>query len=454
MDITIKEFANELAKIVGEENIILKDNVSSDYMHDEYHGGVNHAPDMVACVSCTEEVSKVLSLCTEKRIPATVRGAGTGQVGGSVPVHGGIIISMQNMNQIMAYDEENSTIRVQAGVLLQDVKLEADKHGKYYPPDPGEKTATIGGNFATNASGPCAGKYGKTRDYIVDAVLVFADGTISNLSDNDEYVSTIGSEGTLAVVTELALKVIDKPCSDTIFMFPFADVHKCIEAAKRIMQEPLNASVVEYIDGDIVEFSGNVTGNPVFPIEMDGERVAATLMISIEGDDDELEAAMECVAELSEELECMDVLVCDTMTMKREVWAAYDAFHTSMESVKLREEINVDVPENIYADFVNYAKEVASNKGVKAMTYGHVASGGLHIHLTANLSSEEFDKTIDGLKDEFYSKVSAAGGNIAGEYGVGYAKIKYLSPLASQAHKELKNHYDPMTILNPGKIID
>lgn len=454
MDITIKEFADELAKIVGEENIILKDNVSSDYMHDEYRGGANYVPDMVVCVSCTEEVSNVLSLCTKKRIPVTVRGAGTGQVGGSVPVLGGIIISMQKMNQIMAYDEENSTIRVQAGVLLQDVKLEADKHGKYYPPDPGEKTATIGGNFSTNASGPRAGKYGKTKDYIVDAVLVFADGTISNLSDNEDYVSIVGSEGTLAVATELTLKVIDKPCSDTIFMFPFTDVHKCIDAARRLKAELPNVCVIEYIDGDIVEFSGNVTGNPVFPTEMDGERVAATLMISIEGDDDELEAAMECVAELSEEFECMDVLVCDTMTMKREVWAAYDAFHTSMESVKLRDEINVDVPENIYADFVDYVKEVSSSEGVKAMTYGHVASGGLHIHLTADIPSAEFDKTIAGLKEELYSKVSAIGGNIEGEYGIGYAKMKYVSQMKSDVHKELKKRYDPMVILNPGKIVD
>ena len=156
---------------------------------------------------------------------------------------------------------------------------------------------------------------------------------MAKLSDKEEYSSVIGSEGTLAVITQLSLKLIARPAKDVILLFPFMDTEPCLNAAAKISESGFEPAVMEYLDTDLVEFSGNVTGNPVFPIEMDGERVGATLMVSLEGEsDDELDEKMESIAELAEELECLDILVVDTPTLKRDTWEAHDAFHTSMEA--------------------------------------------------------------------------------------------------------------------------
>ena len=213
-----------------------------------------------------------------------------------MPVKGGVVLSVKGMDKILGYNEEERTLRVQPGVLLQDVKAEAEKHGLYYPPDPGEKTATIGGNAATDAGGPCAVKYGSTKDYVLDAVIVLADGSITTLAGNE---AVIGSEGTLAVICELTLKLVDKPKADAILLLPFMDTESCIKAAATVIGTGCAPAVVEYMDTDMVEFSGNVTGNPVFPVEMDGERVAATLMAVLEDEDDDLVMEqMEAIAEL------------------------------------------------------------------------------------------------------------------------------------------------------------
>ena len=426
----------------------------ADYCHDECPGVVG-TPDAVVEVTSTEQAAAVVKLCAEAGVPVTVRGAGTGQAGGSVPVSGGIVLSLKAMDQILEFDEAAHTLRVQPGVLLQDVKAEAEKHGLYYPPDPGEKTATIGGNAATNASGPYAVKYGTTRDYVASLTVVRADGSTETLSGAD-LESVIGSEGTLAVITELTLKLIDKPKADAILLFPFMDTETCLNAANTLLAKDYAPAVVEYMDTDIVEFSGNVTGNPVFPVEMDDERVGATLMLTLEGeDDDSVMEKMEEIAELAEEIECLDILVGDTPTMKREFWAAHDAFHTSMESgAKNAIEYNITVPAEKIAEMVEYAKVEGEAKGLKVMAYAHVGSGGMHIHAVSDGEKAEFAAKTAELAALVYGKCAELGGSIRGEYGIGCAKKQYLSAEALEKFSALKSKYDPRGILNPGKAAD
>ena len=215
-----------IKEIVGESRFFTADAIGADYCHDECPG-VAGTPDAVAEVTSTEQAAAVVKLCAESGVPVTVRGAGTGQAGGSVPVSGGVVLSLKAMDQILEFDEAACTLRVQPGILLQEVKAEAEKRGLYYPPDPGEKTATIGGNAATNASGPNAVKYGTTRDYVASLTVVRADGSTETLSGAD-LESVIGSEGTLAVITELTLKLIGKPKADAILLFPFMDTETCL----------------------------------------------------------------------------------------------------------------------------------------------------------------------------------------------------------------------------------
>lgn len=434
--------------------ILTADAIGADFCHDECPG-VTGTPDAAVEVTSTEQAAAVVKLCAEAGVPVTVRGAGTGQAGGSVPVEGGVVLSLKGMDQILEFDEAARTLRVQPGVLLQDVKAEAEKHGLYYPPDPGEKTATIGGNAATNASGPYAVKYGVTRDYIAALTVVRADGNAETLSGAD-LESVIGSEGTLAVITELTLKLIDKPKADAILLFPFMDTETCLNAANTLLAKDYAPAVVEYMDTDIVEFSGNVTGNPVFPVEMDGERVGATLMLTLEGeDDDSVMEKMEEIAELAEEIECLDILVGDTPTMKREFWAAHDAFHTSMESgAKNAIEYNITVPAEKIAEMVEYAKAEGEAKGLKVMAYAHVGSGGMHIHAVSDGEKAEFAAKVIELAALIYGKCSELGGSIRGEYGIGCAKKQYLGAEALDKFSALKAKYDPKGILNPGKAAD
>lgn len=443
-----------IQQVIAEENIFTGDSIGADYCHDECPG-VTGTPDAAVEVTSTEQAAAVVKLCAEAGVPVTVRGAGTGQAGGSVPVSGGVVLSLKAMDQILEFDEAARTLRVQPGVLLQDVNAEAEKHGLYYPPDPGEKTATIGGNAATNASGPYAVKYGSTRDYVAALTVVRADGSTETLSGVD-LESVIGSEGTLAVITELTLRLIDKPKADAILLFPFMDTETCLNAANTLLAKDYAPAVVEYMDTDIVEFSGNVTGNPVFPVEMDGERVGATLMLTLEGeDDDSVMEKMEEIAELAEEIECLDILVGDTPTMKREFWAAHDAFHTSMESgAKNAIEYNITVPAEKISEMVEYAKAEGEAKGLKVMAYAHVGSGGMHIHAVSDGAKAEFAAKVIELAALIYGKCSELGGSIRGEYGIGCAKKQYLGAEALDKFSALKAKYDPKGILNPGKAAD
>lgn len=453
------EMASRLEEIVGKGNVIQGEDIGMDFRHDELPYGASHTPDAVVEAHSTEEVSRIMELCSEYELPVTVRGAGTGKVGGSVPLQGGVVLSLKGMNQLVSFDEDAQIITVQPGMLLQDVKAEAEKHGLCYPPDPGEKTATVGGNVSTNAGGPCALKYGSTKDYVADAVLVFADGSVAKLSDKEEYSSVIGSEGTLAVITQLSLKLIARPAKDVILLFPFMDTESCLNAAAKISESGFEPAVMEYLDTDLVEFSGNVTGNPVFPIEMDGERVGATLMVSLEGEsDDELDEKMESIAELAEELECLDILVVDTPTLKRDTWEAHDAFHTSMEAgAKCSDELNVNLPQENISALVEFAKEQGESSGLKVLCYAHVGSGGLHIHTAYDGTKEDFIPLMASFAAQVYARCAQLSGSIVGEYGVGYAKTDYykqsIGPEAYSRLSARKAAFDPKHILNPGKVV-
>lgn len=448
----IKRTVTQLTDELGEERVLTRTAIGADYCHDEYPGG-SYAPDAVIEARTTEEVSRVLKVCCENGVFVTVRGAGTGQAGGSVAINGGIVLSVKGMNGILGFNAEDNTLSVQAGALLQDVKSEAAAHGLYYPPDPGEKTATIGGNAATDAAGPCAVKYGSTADYIVDGTAVLADGSVIRLGDAKDI---IGSEGTLGVITELTLRLIEKPKADAILLLPFIDTETCVNAAGTILKNGCEPAVLEYMDTDIIEFSGNVTGNPVFPVELDGERVAATLMVVLEGeDDDNVMEKMEALAELAEELECLDILVGDTPTMKKDMWAAHDAFHTSMESgAKNAFEYNITVPSEHIAEMVEYAKQLGKAKGLKVMAYAHAGSGGMHIHAVSDGDKTEFKTAVAETEGELYAKCVSLGGGVRGEYGFGYAKKAYTPADVRAAFAASKNALDPKKILNYGKVAE
>ncbi len=461
------EIAERLKAVVGGKRFSAGDAVNPDYSHDEMPIYGKYFPEAVCEAESTGEVSAIMKICAENRIPVTPRGAGTGLAGGAVPVCGGVVLSTARMNRILGYDMKNLVVHAQAGVLLQDLAADAQEHGLMYPPDPGEKTATLGGNVSTNAGGMRAVKYGVTRDYVLAMTVVLPSGEIMRLGKTVCKTSSgysllhlmIGSEGTLGIITELTLKLIPQPDMDVSLILPFADVAGCIAAVPGIKLSNLDPQSIEFMDIDIIRSSAAFTGSPVFPTEMCGEPVGACLLVTFVGNsEDELFAKMEKLAGVVEEAGAMDVLVVDTPTLKKDVWAARSSFLTAIEAdTKLMDELDVVVPVDRIAEFLVYIRGLGDDVGLTVRNFGHAGDGNLHIYCCSNdLPEDEFKKRAKAFMDKAYGKCAEFEGQVSGEHAIGHAKKEYLKESVGDTAYGLmgaiKNVFDPDGILNPGKV--
>jgi len=461
------EIARRLEEIVGQRRFQYKDRVREDYSHDEMPIYGRVMPEAVCLVESTEEVSRILKLCNENLIPVTVRGSGTGLVGGCVPIHGGVVLSTERMNKILGYDMNNMVVHTQPGVLLCDLAADALSHGLMYPPDPGEKTATVGGNVSTNAGGMRAVKYGVTRDYVLAMTVVLADGEIMKLGKTVCKTSSgfsllhlmVGSEGTLGVITELTLKLIPKPDMDVSLILPFKDIATAIASVPHIKLANLDPQSIEFMERDIVDSSAAFTGNPVFPTVVNGQQAGAYILVTLVGSSEaELTLKMERLGEVAKKLGAFDTLVVWTDGLKKDVWAARSAFLTVIEAeTRLLDEMDVVVPVDKIADFLVYTHDEAVKQGVYVRSFGHAGDGNLHIYCCSNdLEEEEFKRRVKLLMDACYSKCEEFEGQVSGEHSIGHAKKDYLrSSVGQRAYSlmgAIKQVFDPRGILNPGKV--
>ena len=277
------ELISQLQAIVGEEDCHVGEDINEDYSHDEMPIYGTNMPEAVCFPDSTEEVAAIMKLCNENKIPVTVRGAGTGLVGGSTPLQGGVVLCTMHMNEILEYDMNNLFVRVQPGVRLCDLAADALEHDLMYPPDPGEKTGSLGGNVSTNAGGMRAVKYGTTRDYVLAMTVVLPTGEVLEVGRAVSKTSSgysllhlmIGSEGTLGVITELTLKLIAAPKEDISFILPFEDLETAISAVPKIKLAGLDPQSIEFMERDIVDSSADYTGNKIIPTNVDGHEVGA-----------------------------------------------------------------------------------------------------------------------------------------------------------------------------------
>lgn len=461
------EIAEQLKAVVGNKRFFTGEAINPDYSHDEMPIYGKYFPEVVCEVESTEEVSDIMKICSASKIPVTPRGAGTGLVGGCVPLVGGVIICTTRMNKILSYDMNNFVVHIQPGVLLQDLAADALAHGLMYPPDPGEKTATVGGNVSTNAGGMRAVKYGVTRDYVLAMTVVMPSGEIMKLGKTVCKTSSgysllhlmIGSEGTLGIITELTMKLIPKPECDVSLILPFADVETCIASVPKIKLANLDPQSIEFMDTDIVKSSAAFTGNPVFPTEVGGKPVGASILVTFVGStQDELDMKMEKLAEVADEAGAYDVLVVDTPTLKKDVWAARSSFLTAIEAdTKLLDEMDVVVPVDRIAEFLIYIREVGKEVGINIRNFGHAGDGNLHIYCCSNdMAEDEFLKKVAAVMDLSYAKCTEFGGQVSGEHAIGHAKKRFLhesvGDTAYGLMAAIKKVFDPDMILNPGKV--
>ncbi len=461
------EDAEALKQFVGPGCFYAGDSVKEDFSHDEMPIYGKHRPEAVLQPVSTEEVAAVMRYCAAHTIPVTVRGAGTGLVGGCVPLCGGIVLSMEKMNRILSYDLNNLVVHTQPGVRLCDLAADALAHGLMYPPDPGEKTATVGGNVSTNAGGMRAVKYGVTRDYVLAMTVVLPSGEILRLGKTVCKTSSgysllhlmIGSEGTLGIITELTLKLIPKPLRDVSLILPFENIARAIASVPAIKLANLDPQSIEFMERDIVDSSAAFTGTPVFPTVVNGKEAGAYILVTLVGDSEaELSDKMDRLGAVAETAGAYDTLVVWTDNLKKDVWAARSAFLTVIEAeTRLLDEMDVVVPVDQIAPFLVYTHEEAGRQGVRVRSFGHAGDGNLHIYCCSNdLEEDEFKRRVRRLMDACYAKCAEFEGQVSGEHSIGHAKKRYLRESVGETAYALmgaiKRVFDPEGILNPGKV--
>ena len=458
--VTTEEIA-ALQRIVGESEVFWGEAINEDYAHDEL-GGISRMPEVLVRVRSTEEVSAIMKLAYEKTIPVTVRGSGTGLVGAAVPIHGGILLETTKMNKILALDENNLTVTVQPGVLLMELAAFAEEHDFLYPPDPGEKSATIGGNISTNAGGMRAVKYGVTRDYVRALTVVLPNGEVLQLgaavAKNSSGYSLkdliIGSEGTLCVITEAVLKLVPLPKVSVSLLVPFPDMKSAIEAVPHIIRSKVTPTAIEYMSRDTILFSESYLGKRFPDTKND-----AYILLTFDGNSQaQVEQDMSTVAELCLNIGALDAYIVDTEERKKSVWSARGAFLEAIKaSTTEMDECDVVVPGNKVDTFIKYTHELAAEFHVRIPSFGHAGDGNLHVYICRDeLSDEEWEKTLSAIFDRMYEKSVELGGLVSGEHGIGYAKKDFLkrqygeTPIALM--QGIKQVFDPKNILNPGTV--
>ena len=435
--------------------------IHEDYSHDEM-GALHHSPEILVEPTTTAQVSAILRYANAHRIPVTPRGQGTGLVGASVALHGGIMLSTRRMNRILELDEENLTLTVEPGVLLMEISKYVEDHDLFYPPDPGEKSASIAGNINTNAGGMRAVKYGVTRDYVRGLEVVLASGevieaggkVVKNSSGYSIKDLIVGSEGTLGFVTKAILKLLPLPKKVISLLIPFDDLAVAIETVPVIIKSKYIPTAIEYMEKPVILCAEQYLGKK-FP----DHSANAYLLLTFDGNSrEEVEAIYAQVAEVCLKAGAKDVFISDTEERQVSIWSARGAFLEAIKaSTTQMEECDVVVPRNRVAEFVKYTKTVEQQVGVRLSGFGHAGDGNLHVYvLRDSLDPETYAIKLAAAFDLLYGKAHDLGGQVSGEHGVGFAKKEYLAESMGPAYmallRSIKDAFDPNHILNPGKV--
>ncbi len=437
--------------------------ISTDYDHDEMTEYGHYMPEAVLQALTAEEISRVLAYCNQRHIPVTPRGSGTGLCGGCVAIHGGVVLSTEKMKKVIEVDTRNMTATVEPGVLLMEFPKYLEGTGLFYPPDPGEKTATMGGNAMTNAGGMRAVRYGVTRDYILGMQVALADGSLIELGGKTVKTSSgyslidlmIGSEGTLGFLTGLTVKLVPEPRANCSLLMPFDDLDACIGAVPRVLACGCDPTAVEFMEREVIACAEEYLGKQ-FP----DSSADAYLLVRMDGSSFEaLRPSIDALTDLALDAGAKDVLLADTDERKESIWNARGAFLEAIKgSTSTMDECDVVVPRDAIPEFMRGVKAISRETGVRILSFGHAGDGNLHVYACrGDLSEAAWKKAVADVMERLYAKARALNGQVSGEHGIGHAKKAFLLESLGEEQLRLmrgiKAAFDPNGILNPGKVV-
>ena len=445
----------ELLKIIPDPERVKTGNIEDKYLSDTL-GRLKGTAAALVFPKSTEEVSALMKYAYENDIPVTPRGAGTNLVGSTVPHGNGIILDFSLMNRVLEIDEGTFTAVVEPGVVLQDFQKLVESKGLFYPPDPGEKLATIGGNISTNAGGMRAVKYGVTRDYVRGLELVLADGRVITAGSKNVKDASglslkhliVGSEGTLAVITKCILKLIPKPEKSLSVLVPFPDLNTGIAGVLSIIRANANPTAIEFTERTVVELGEKFTGLK-FPVPGAG----AYIILTFDGMENSVRESAELVRSVALKAGALDYITLDDPEQAANIWKIRGCLVKAVEAVSEQEPVDLVVPINRTADFIGFVHETERSTGMQMVAFGHAGDGNVHLCMVrGKRNDEQWEHDLHDNMTTVYNYAYSLGGLTSGEHGIGVAKRPYFlgatNPDNLDVMRSIKTALDAKHILN------
>ncbi len=457
------EHLNCFRTIVGEQYIFVDEETMHHYGHDETEK-LLYLPEVVIKPRSVEEISAIMLICNEDRIPVTPRGAGTGLSGGALPHLGGVVLSMERFNSILDIDQRNLQVTTEPGVITEVLQNAMKEKGLFYPPDPASRgSCFIGGNIAENSGGPKAVKYGVVKDYVLNLELVLPTGEIiwtgaNVLKNSTGYNLTqliVGSEGTLGIVTKIVLKLIPLPAYDLLMLAPFSSLEKASEAVSAIFRAGFTPSALELMEIDAIKIVSKAVDAHSVPVTDD---IAAHLIIEVDGNNPEvLMTEMEAIAELLQQYDVNEVLLADDAQQKAELWKLRRRVAEDVKMAGYTIEEDTVVPRAELPKLIMGVKELGRLHDFEVVCYGHAGDGNLHIRIKKEGSPNSYGNPhMQNILEALFQLVYRLGGTISGEHGIGLIQKEFMSIVFKESNlklmRDIKKVFDPNNILNAGKI--
>ncbi|HYA91783.1 MAG TPA: FAD-linked oxidase C-terminal domain-containing protein [Thermodesulfobacteriota bacterium] len=453
-----------LTEIAGPKAIFSDEDTLTIYSKDETLG-LSHRPEIVVKPGTSKEILEIMRLANLENIPLTPRGKGTGLSGGAIPVYGGIVLSCERMEKILDIDHENLMVVTEPGIITGELQKAVEAEGLFYPPDPASlASCSIGGNVAEGAGGSRAVKYGTTKDYVNGLEVVLPSGEM--ISTGGKVVKDVtgynltqlitGSEGTMAIVTRIILRLVPLPKLRRDLLVPYPSIDQAAQTVSEIIRTRIVPTAIEFMERKSFELAESFTKR-----KLTFREAAAHLLITLDGNQQEaLDEDQERVGEICEKNGAFDILIANSPTARDRMWESRKClFEAANHFGSLYKSLDVVVPRSLIPTLIRKIDQVSETHGIRAMSFGHAGDGNVHVLLfKGELLDEEWERLIDRAQRDLYKATIDLGGKITAEHGIGLLRKPFLSmnldPFQIELLKGLKKTFDPKNILNPGKIFD